>query len=271
MDQRIEMYEKRAVLFLDILGFSELVKSGKERRLLAALQHVQGRAIEAHEGGKVDFTAFSDCIVVSTPLLTGSGALRLAKYARLLALDLLSHGFLTRGAVVVGDLYHEGGIVLGPSLVTAYHLESKKALYPRILATLEFRQAVEKWYASCPPQINPERATYFREDFDGAFHIDLFEYGGDIPETYWGGADQDPGFEGTAFRDGCLIFIERIFSAQPAGIAEEKYAWMARYFFEKCEYHSWPLPDNLPISEGKRRYYEQQLRDIHIVDSYDSD
>jgi hypothetical protein len=265
----MDMYEKRAVLFLDILGFSELVQSGKERRLLAALQHVQGRAIEAHEGGKVAFTAFSDCIVVSTPLLAGSGALRLVKYARLLALDLLSRGFLTRGAVVVGDLYQEEGIVLGPALVTAYHLESKKALYPRILATSELRQAVAEWCASCPPQNSPQRATYFREDFDGAFHIDLFEYGGDAPEAYWGGAEQDPGFNGTAFRDACLTFIEKIFSVQPAGIAEEKYAWMARYFFEKCECHLWPLPANLPISEGKRLYYEQQLHDIHIADAYD--
>jgi hypothetical protein len=112
-------YEQRVVLFLDILGFSDLVKNGRVHRLLDALEHLQGRALEVKDEGNFDFTAFSDCVVVSAPLSKVNAVLRLVRYAKFLALDLLAKGFLTRGAIVSGELYHKGAIVLGPALVDA--------------------------------------------------------------------------------------------------------------------------------------------------------
>lgn len=173
------VYENRAVLFLDILGFSDLVQSGKEHRLLGALQHVQGRALEVQKQGKMNFTAFSDCVVVSAPFEDGLGALRIIRYAKFLALDLLARRLLTRGAVVMGQLYHEGDIVLGPALIDAYRLESKKALYPRILVTNNLRESLARWL-----QIHhSSREEYFRQDLDGSFHVDLFEETPNLPES----------------------------------------------------------------------------------------
>lgn len=263
------VYENRAVLFLDILGFSDLVKSGRAVRLLGTLQHLQGRAHEARESGNLDFTAFSDCVVVSSPVNSGKGVLQVVAYAQFLALDLLASGFLTRGAVVTGDLYHDGAIVLGPALVTAYGLESKKALYPRILVSHSVLGQVADVTAKQISQGRPA-PNYFREDFDGSYHVDIFAHGANTPETYWGDTEPDGAIDRNAFRDSLQLYMGRIYSKDYPAVAEEKYAWLARYFFESCQSNLWPVPDNLPISQSRKIQYEQELRDIYLAERYDS-
>lgn len=268
MANEMLLYEQRAVLFMDILGFSDLIKEGKGLRLLAALQHLQGRALEVQDLGRLDFTAFSDCVVVSAPIADGKGALQIVAYAQFLALDLLSHGFLTRGAVVSGNLYHQDRIVMGPALVDAYRLESKKALYPRIVVAPNIMGLAANAILSISPPVSHIDTAYFREDFDGMFHVDIFSRRANAPEAYWANGDGGIELNDRAFRDAVLLYIDRIFAKPPPQVAEEKYAWLANYFFEKCQENLWPLPDNLPISDFKREPYEQTLRDIAAEDSY---
>ncbi len=54
-----------------------------------------------------------------------------------LIVDLLHLGFLTRGAIVVGELYHRDNVILGPALLEAHKIESKEAFYPRIIVSQE--------------------------------------------------------------------------------------------------------------------------------------
>jgi hypothetical protein len=261
------MYEQRAVLFLDILGFSQLVKDGKEHRLLAALQHLQGRALEAQALGKMNFTAFSDCVVVSTPLDGGAGALRIIYYAQFLALDLLSRGFLTRGAIVAGPLFHEGGIVLGPALVDAYALESKKALYPRILVSSDIITTTVAGFLKSTDRSLVDSLSFFREDFDGYYHVDIFAKDASAPEAYRDDFGEDDENRRAVFLDALLTYIDRIFAAPPPEVAAEKYAWLARYFFETCSKNLWPLPNNLPVPTQKRMQHEKELYDQIALDS----
>jgi hypothetical protein len=101
-------YEKRAVDFLDILGFTDLIQEGgHEREIGEIFEHLKLRAMQAERAtrsGRMQLTAFSDCVVISEDMLAGFGALRIAGYASYLALDLLGHGFLVRGGLTVGDL-----------------------------------------------------------------------------------------------------------------------------------------------------------------------
>lgn len=46
---------------------------------------------------------------------------------------LLTHGFVCRGAITVGHIYHRGRFVVGPAFVDAYRLEQSVALYPRVV------------------------------------------------------------------------------------------------------------------------------------------
>ena len=89
-------YETRAIAFLDILGFSDLIKEGgHEREIGQIFDQLKIRAAQAERPdrqGRMQFTAFSDCIVVSEEFLDGFGALRIANYAGYLALELLEIG-----------------------------------------------------------------------------------------------------------------------------------------------------------------------------------
>ena len=42
-------------------------------------------------------------------------------------------GFYVRGAVTVGNLFHDAACVFGPALVRAHDLELRKAKFPRII------------------------------------------------------------------------------------------------------------------------------------------
>jgi len=50
-----------------------------------------------------------------------------------IAIRALSFGLLIRGAITVGEFYHENQIFLGKAFDEAHDLESKLAIYPRII------------------------------------------------------------------------------------------------------------------------------------------
>lgn len=154
------VYEKRLLLYADILGWSAEIARGDGAKALAAVQHIQrratglntqvredlksqdGKAIQTDLGLKgvrvnqmyleVKFGAFSDHFVWSLPAAYSSRILSVAAH---LIIDLLRDGFLTRGAVVLGDLYHVDNVIFGPALLQAVKIEEGEAFYPRILVS----------------------------------------------------------------------------------------------------------------------------------------
>ena len=76
----------------------------------------------------VQFGAFSDNIVISMPSSFGA---RITQQVSPLIRTLLRKGFLLRGAITIGDLYHKDSAVFGGPLVEAVALE-KATMHPRI-------------------------------------------------------------------------------------------------------------------------------------------
>ena len=131
-------YERRIVVFLDFLGFKDLIERSvtdpsHRRRIARAFETVR-RFTMPDEGGPVRQVAqFSDCVVVSYEAAQYSAVFDLLLTILLLQVELVSQGFLVRGGVTVGDLLHRPGMVFGPALVEAHRLESREAIQPRIL------------------------------------------------------------------------------------------------------------------------------------------
>lgn len=144
------IYERRLLVYADILGWTSAIKcGGKEDNLLAAVELIHREVLTRNEyfrdelrneerQGKirlspmamqVQFAAFSDHFVFSIPESFGG---RILTISSKLIRDLLRLGYLTRGAVVLGDLYHRDNIIFGPALLRADELE-RKAVQPRIL------------------------------------------------------------------------------------------------------------------------------------------
>ncbi len=140
------MYQKAIVTFLDILGFSDLVKQSDAKainRVLDAVEKSTSPVIlddVAEKDVHAEVVSFSDSIVRVRKIETKSNQ----KYPmgllfqELISLvhaqgELIDFDIIIRGSVSVGDIYISGGRVFGPGLIEAYELESKYALYPRIV------------------------------------------------------------------------------------------------------------------------------------------
>lgn len=152
------VYEKRLLLFADILGWSAANIAASPDVLLAAIRELHdpaetySEALKAQMKGAigtlihteigpmelssvnpmwldVQFGAFSDNIVISMPSSFGA---RITQQVSPLIRTLLRKGFLLRGAVTIGDLYHKDSAVFGTPLIEAVALE-KASIHPRIV------------------------------------------------------------------------------------------------------------------------------------------
>jgi hypothetical protein len=139
MAKRVKRYEERIVLFLDFLGFKEIVE--RTRRDAARLDDLLGAIDRLHAIGREDadlygtqaITTFSDCVALSYAVNEQSAVYYLLSDVAFAVIDLAIKGFLVRGAVTIGDLLHTRKYLVGPAMVRAHELESKVAKYPRVL------------------------------------------------------------------------------------------------------------------------------------------
>lgn len=223
---RKKEYEERAILFLDFLGFrnivSKTVNSKSEfNQLLTTLDHIVNYATleeespspmheeeidelaefkdEAYKKHYNDYiknnsleslvysnpsddrrvTTFSDSIIISYPInhmydllfetLSITGA-------------ILSSGYLVRGGITFGKLYHDERNVFGPAMNRAYDLESKVADVPRIildtdyLNTADAHSNAEKFFIQSLPFIRTDASLddYQFIDFTAPVSKDSF-------------------------------------------------------------------------------------------------
>ena len=201
-------YERRIVCFIDILGFSNLVKgtvnSGIGRN--ADLRHICGALnmlddfrltfSEKMEAKDVRTSQFSDSVVISFPWIEEDNSIVAAiswikNYQIFL---IMEHGVLLRGGITIGDIIHNEKMIVGPAMIDAYTLESKKALNPRIIIDTQVISLFEKAYAEAQSgnlidaiagftQVL-ERNTHFAEAYfnRGLLHLLLDETDLAIPD-----------------------------------------------------------------------------------------
>ena len=148
----MQNYNQSYLAFVDILGWKNIVNQigGDFDRfddIICAFN-----ALQSHESEDEYVRSLSSDVPVNLPppqhlvasdtiiLSTSDNAhalLALILRCGKLCADLLSRGFLTRGAIVRGLLYHRGQVIFGEALSNAYKLEQRSARYPRILISEE--------------------------------------------------------------------------------------------------------------------------------------
>lgn len=160
-------YRQRLVAFIDILGFSERIRTTRSRpaevtKIAECLEkHVRGdegerrvvygfeldddgevlpssNGVLAAETAEADFrqSTFSDNIVMSVETNVG-GLNHLADQCGNMILELMKQGLYCRGSITLGDLLHEQNVVFGPALVEAANIEKGIADFPRVLASAD--------------------------------------------------------------------------------------------------------------------------------------
>lgn len=186
MSRSERVYEERLVAFLDILDFRGLInatvdKDGNDvstaiEAVEAAYQiiHSNWDADDPHTSKRV--TIFSDSIVISARADEPSQLFWTLLEIKHLLMSLVGHGILVRGAVVQGKLLHDEKRVFGPALVEAYVLESKAALYPRIILDRDLTTLARAARSShhSPEEEKRYVQNLLEQDSDGMFYIDYF-------------------------------------------------------------------------------------------------
>jgi hypothetical protein len=254
------VYEKRATLFLDLLGFRSLIENKREKDILRILNLLPDAGLQFKEASSsdVDFqcTTFSDCIVCSAKMLARDNympAALLALYAGWVALELLAKGILVRGAMTVGDLYHHEGTVFGPALIEAYELEAKHAQYPRIIASWKLQGKINtslaivrgtEWFVKNQP---------FRADFDGIYHLDILGpfFVHQRPRSLrLKDSVKLENLGAATTRLVTRICRARLRHKDPR--ISSKYEWLRSYLEDCCDRFGWDSP-RFPRSRGYRR------------------
>ena len=218
------IYDKRIILFLDILGFRTLINAGREAELLEVLKiPAELQSTWPYDGTtNMRLTAFSDSIVISDRVGDDDFPYqRLVYYASYLTWKFLARGILIRGGFAVGPLHHEQNIIFGPAMVEAYQLESEFAIYPRIAVSA-----------------GPITRAILKRDFDGVWYVDFLSMVGAHPtDELFPEKRPIPGGEGVSFEIREIAArmaekIEAILSSRPQNHlrAEIKYNWLATVY-----------------------------------------
>ena len=179
------VYEKRIVAFLDILGFSTMIEDSKvdttlRTQIKNAMEIIyrvkeyysDNEGFEQATGIKV--TTFSDSIIISYPANKEDGLFLLLINIIHLQLELGALGIMIRGGIAIGDVYHDGRMVFGPAMNEAYMLESRRAVYPRVVI---FEDTLKKGIAGTADH-SPYGLKYDLDDIYGCIKNIDYENGG---------------------------------------------------------------------------------------------
>lgn len=148
--------EDKIVAFVDILGFTNLIKEydkGHKHEILTDLHEAVHSSVKVLQNSfqstnnysrqwdakkYLEVKLFSDCLCISTPVkhesLTFYYHFRFFyMYLATYQLVLMQKGYFVRGGLTIGSYYSDDKMIFSGGLVEAYELEKDHAKTPRIL------------------------------------------------------------------------------------------------------------------------------------------
>jgi hypothetical protein len=177
--------ERRAVLFIDLLDFKGKVEACETDLKHAEIIYQVLSTIKKHFANHRDIvkSQFSDSLVISFKAESAGSVIELVGSIQSLVKKVTNCGFLLRGGLAYGNLYHDKDFIFGLGMNKAYELESKKAIVPRIIIQKEI---IEISKINLPAYFNEDMKeyvfNYITKDIDGEYYIDYFKKGVD---TFW--------------------------------------------------------------------------------------
>lgn len=234
---------KRVVLFMDILGFRDLItRMPKEGHLFSAvmdLLRTVEQEVKNHYGAGPPsrlysgedsqlvshMTQFSDSIVISYPFYSsddpaaGFAILDAQRFTK----RLFELGFFVRGGIACGWAYHDANVLFGAGIVAAYELESYDAWVPRIVVTDEVAKMLHDYQCERDLRKDDDDGRWFVNPFyllmEGLVRKDLEENSchlGKVVQNF------------TTVGEFILQQLKRAESTRPELL--KKYRWLANQF-----------------------------------------
>jgi len=234
-----EIYQKRYTAYLDILGFKDLVDKSESnpdilKKIIKASALVNAFKdsvfldqrdinLKAMQVSSFQMTAFSDSILIST-LENAVGISMIMTLVPFMCLALLDEGIFVRGGISKGNLLHDDRMAIGKGLINAYEIESKHAIYPRVIidpiviSDLKLIESREN-----------QKSILRKQDFDGLWYVDFFEE--KLIQFTLPFFKTD---EKTQIKKICLNISAALNDTNDLGI-RSKAMWLAKYFNESVK------------------------------------
>lgn len=174
--ENVVEYSDRYFAFVDILGFSNLIRQSERgaldvdtiQKLLTNIHRANPGDGHVILGADLRAQSISDAVAISASL-NENGLLYILHALKSLAFRLLEQGYFVRGALVHGNLMHDEQMVFGPALLDAYRLESSVAKFPRIMIS---RSVVQKIAGAVREE---ELRTYIAQAADGPYNVNVLQ------------------------------------------------------------------------------------------------
>lgn len=278
---KMSEYKQQIVAFIDILGYKEIVEKaeGDEQKAAEIIKQLQSSinnavkrnlnsSLSCNEPLDMDpkYRIFSDCICISSDCIAGTSANFRAQFVFHFILnlvyvqaELLLHNIFIRGGVVVGNHHISDEMIFSAALVKSYNLESKEAIYPRILIDNSVINILRN---------SGHEADYgllnalIKRDADGLVFLDYLEYVNEVDYPEY----QTEEF----FSRHKTALGERLVTDLPAKV-KEKYLWAARYHNQKVEDYFESSKPELLIDRKYLRFSENIFTPMRYTFNFETE
>ena len=125
------------ICYFDIMAYHCLIEKYGENHFLKIIYALMDVVSETLSDIKCHI--FSDNIIFFSPIsenddLNNNRIVEIIKQAFLLQRNLMGqYRIILRGAITTGNLFYNGNFIYGNGLIKSYDMESKEAVYPRII------------------------------------------------------------------------------------------------------------------------------------------
>lgn len=197
------------VAFLDILGFKSHVENylDPENAYEGKILNIIKIAIKLTEKTtymdlfkqiedlekldfKIQYKQFSDCTCLSIPNINDNPEIEAMMICIFIYLlrdfhsIMLRFDLYLRGGLSVGFHYEDDNMIFSKGLIKAYELESKKAVYPRIIIDDELIKRLEEFWGNHKDILYPLGVDKLLvSDWDGSIFINPFNLSQESEET----------------------------------------------------------------------------------------
>ena len=235
---KIYPFSERAVAFLDVLGFSQLIQEAerlphKRDELFGIITTLDAHArfnnnavsSEVPNDAKPKYIFISDSIIFSTPLQHGKyeGLAVLVAKSIQIAHKLRGQGYLLQGAISVGSVWHMPTNIFGTGYIDAWRAQESLEC-PHVILT---ETAATYWNDKLKPLIG----NLCLPVENGQWMLDLLD------PYYIQGNGQIHGVIDQTFAQYRAIIVQRLAEFKKGSSPDRKWRWMATFFNDAIKRH----------------------------------
>jgi len=212
------------IAFLDLLAVKKIIRQDPDNKALNDVRNIYNswlRTSSTFDYNILEIKIFSDNILIAAKTSIKNSLESLIEFSASIAEHFLQCGYLIRGAITKGSLYIDDILVWGNGLISAYELESKCAMFPRII----FSKNVLSDVSSRTKQV------LLKQDTDDFFYLNYLNNWGKNSTGYLETIDK-----------GLKMAVSEIECNTNPDILQ-KLLWFKNYLVESKKYHEAKIED----------------------------